>query len=543
MNRKGFISEGRPFFPVGAQVHNSSAYSVEGLNRGFEALKHIHANSVAIPLYWGVVEGQEGIYDFSLVRSIWEEVKARGYKLIFIWFGTWKNGNAKYAPHWVKENPQRFWRVIAQDGSRLNSLSPHCEETKHADMRAFVALTEYLHALDPNKEVLIAIQVQNEPGIMPGAYRDYSETAERAFRSPIPMQLSQFMKDYPNSQISRRWQKNDENTESWISAFDSLAEEAFTAYHISEYVDDIARAGKEKFDILMFTNVWLEQHSWRIPGINYPAGGPVSRTLDIWKWMTPHLDMISPDIYQQTLEGYTEACRDYTREDNALFVPESAPLAEWNSRFLFKALGEYKAIGYFLFGAESILDEEDQVDPSAWPVVGSMQVASALAGGLMRYKQAPTAVIYQDEYSPMQRLEFDHYYALALFTNCHPAGGHNDSDWNWHDQYHKDYRQKQKAEGRRGRGLVIQTSEHEFYVAGDGYRLLFMPKRLITHTLPAHATNEFTLTRSVDYVSVEEGRFDQEGNFHANRNRNGDEVDFGIWVEADTGVVRVRLCP
>jgi hypothetical protein len=55
------------------------------------------------------------------------------------------------------------------------------------------------------------------------------------------------------------------------------------------------------------------------------------------------------------------------------------------------------------------------------------------------------------------------------------------------------------------------------------------------------ASSDFNLVREVGYVSVEEGRFDADGIFVVNKRRNGDEVDFGVWADADVGVVRAKL--
>jgi hypothetical protein len=38
---------------------------------------------------------------------------------------------------------------------------------------------------------------------------------------------------------------------------------------------------------------------------------------------------------------------------------------------------------------------------------------------------------------------------------------------------------------------------------------------------------------------VDEGHFDQNGEYVVDRRRNGGQVGFGIWVEHDSGVVRV----
>ena len=43
-------------------------------------------------------------------------------------------------------------------------------------------------------------------------------------------------------------------------------------------------------------------------------------------------------------------------------------------------------------------------------------------------------------------------------------------------------------------------------------------------------------------VSVDEGHFDKQGKFVADRPRNGDQLSSGVWMEADVGVVRLIAC-
>ena len=50
------------------------------------------------------------------------------------------------------------------------------------------------------------------------------------------------------------------------------------------------------------------------------------------------------------------------------------------------------------------------------------------------------------------------------------------------------------------------------------------------------------LNRLAHHFSVDEGHFDQNSEFVVDRRRNSDEINYGLWVEADTGVVRVIMC-
>ena len=52
---------------------------------------------------------------------------------------------------------------------------------------------------------------------------------------------------------------------------------------------------------------------------------------------------------------------------------------------------------------------------------------------------------------------------------------------------------------------------------------------------------DFHLDRQGHFVTVDEGHFDDEGNYVVDRRRNGDEIDSGAWVEPDVRVVRVVM--
>ena len=91
-----------------------------------------------------------------------------------------------------------------------------------------------------------------------------------------------------------------------------------------------------------------------------------------------------------------------------------------------------------------------------------------------------------------------------------------------------------------GRGLVFQVADNEFYIVGDAIRLYFNRKCKGGHISPLLST-EFLQMRSVNYATLTEGTFDEDGNYCINRYRSGDENDFGVWMSYDVGVVHVEL--
>lgn len=529
---------GKEVFVVGGQAHNSSTYNAE-VGDACYAVKKMGGNTVEIPVYWEEIEPAEGCFDFENIKKVYQKVKENGLYLIFLWFGTWKNGTCKYAPGWVKQDKNRFQRVNTKAGNEIAVLSPHCRETMSADAKAFAKFMEYLSVLDPRKDTVLAVQVENEPGIMNGPERDYGETAEMLFQKPLPKKMLDMLKEFPESPVTKCWEKGGRQTDNWKNAFRRQAGEIFTAYSIADYVNTVAKAGRQKYDTTIYTNSWVDNHRLKLPGSDYPSGGAVGLTLDIWKYVADALDFISPDNYQQTYQGYTDCCACYSRQDNKLFIPESG-LLEWNSRYMFSAVADYKAIGISIFGVESILNE-GEIGEKERAVAESMRILGAVGPGLIRYKEKPMRAVIQEEYAQYQYLEFEHFVGIAYFTNCNPLVGRSVSDWNWHDYHHKEYLEKQRKGNCRGRGIIIQPSEKEFFVAGDGFQLVLLPVDE-EHGFPETAGSTFHLTRSMDFLSIEEGMFLDDGEFQVIRRRNGDEADFGIWVESDTKVVRVCFC-
>jgi len=76
-----------------------------------------------------------------------------------------------------------------------------------------------------------------------------------------------------------------------------------------------------------------------MPGESYPSGGAVTKVLDIYKWFTPHLDVIAPDNYQLDTHNFKRSAPLISREDNPLFMPETI-----GNQNMFHAIAEYNSI-------------------------------------------------------------------------------------------------------------------------------------------------------------------------------------------------------
>ena len=110
------------------------------------------------------------------------------------------------------------------------------------------------------------------------------------------------------------------------------------------FVNKVVEEGKAEYNIPMYVNAWLQQPNMAWPG-TYPSGGPLPQVNDVWRAGAPAIDMLSPDLY---LQYFDEVCERYTRNGNALFIPETRA----NAANALLAFGKYGAIGYSPFGIE-----------------------------------------------------------------------------------------------------------------------------------------------------------------------------------------------
>ena len=327
----------------------------------WKALEATHANSFAVPVYWNVVEPVEGQFDFSAIDSIIDGARERNLRVAILWFASWKNGKSRYTPKWVKRDPQRFQRTVRPDGEEIMVLSPHCQASMEADRKAFCAFMAWLKAKDEAEGTVFTVQIENEPGML-SSDRDYSPLGEAAYQAPVPQSLIAAMQAAPDSNVTAVWQAQGSPTgANWETTFGWYGGEFSTAWAFSHYIDAIAKAGKAIYDIPLYVNVWLGEGMLKTAG-TYPSGGAVLRALllDLWKWSTPHIDLIAPDIYLPDTASYTAMCAGYGRADNPLYIPESSRSGS-NAWHMFAAVGDYDCIGMHVFGIEDVVDEQGAV--------------------------------------------------------------------------------------------------------------------------------------------------------------------------------------
>ena len=523
-----FTVDGKPFYSLGGQVQNTSGYAPKDLERGLAAVHAVGGNTIAVPVYWELIEPEEGVYDLSSVGEVVQACREEGLKLILLWFGTWKNGTMKYAPPYVKADPDRFCRVINEQGERTAVLSSHCKANFDADKAAFCELMAYLRDLDGVEKTVIAVQVENEPGILGGASRDWSPLGDAAMAEPVPAALIAYIQARGCGPVYDVWQGNGaKEAGNWEAVFGDHACEYMTAWSICHYIDAIAAAGKEIYDILMYVNVWLDHNLWNLPGKCVLSGGAVCRVLDIWKCGTRAIDLIAPDNYKADLETYEEVMDFYTRDDNPFYIPESGNTPS-NVLGIFRCVAERASIGNHIFGIEKVIREDGSDEPRMLPITKSLRMLSSVLPLINCYTGTGRIhAMLQNPGMESRRLDLGDWMVLCEFGK----------DGRPTDYLHVDDRNRPDDPGR---GLIFQVGDNEFYLVGDAVRCHFN-RKIKRGRIPQLMMSHDQQDASVNYAVCTEGRFDENGRFVVNRHRNGDENDFGIWLSQDVGVVHIQL--
>jgi hypothetical protein len=335
-----FLVDGKPFIMLGGQVGNFSALP-DRMDRARDAFRAMNLNTVEYPVYWNAIEPEEGKFDFSGFDQILRGVRSQGLRAVLLWFGTWKNGAMDWSPNWVKSDPSRFPRVLDRGGRPIRVLSPHSRATLEADKKAYTTMMKHLREMDETDRTVIMMQVENEPGLL-GSPRDYSPEANKLFSGAVPEKLVTALKKKPGA---------------WKEVFGREAEEAFSAYAVSGYINEVARAGKDVYPLPAYVNVWNGGYgtndNWERfdrPGETYPSGGAVSHMLDLWKANAPAIDAIASDIYHQSPIAYLKILNNYRRPDNPLLIVETGRGIA--ARAFFYAMADFSAIGFGPFGVD-----------------------------------------------------------------------------------------------------------------------------------------------------------------------------------------------
>lgn len=340
----------RPMLMIGGELGNSSASTPEDVKRTFSHLHKLGLNTVLVPVSWELIEPQEGKYDMGTLDAILSEASRNELKVVLLWFGAWKNSMSCYAPEWFKRDVKRFPRAHTSDGKPVEEASSLSKNVLEADKRAFCRVMEYLRDHDAEKQTVIMVQVENEIGMIE-VPRDYSADATRLYQSAVPKQLTDYLKKHQASlhpYLKGKLQPQAKAGANWAQLFgdDIYTEEIFQTWTYATYVEQIAKAGREIYNLPMYVNVALNSRG-RKPG-QYPSGGPLAHLIDLWHCGAPSIDVLGVDIYDKGIKSWLAK---YYLPNNPLFVPEIR-LEDKDAMYALYAFGHHGAMGFCPFSIE-----------------------------------------------------------------------------------------------------------------------------------------------------------------------------------------------
>ncbi len=508
--------DGRPYLILGGELDNSSASSAGFMQPVWPKLAAMHLNTVLTPVYWELIEPQEGKFDFRSVDVLITNARKHNVRLVLLWFGSWKNSMSSYVPAWVKRDPQRFPRAQTSDGKGLEILSALSESNLRTDIRAFTALMKHLRDIDGTKHTVIMIQPENEVGMIPEA-RDHSAAANAAFAAPVPAQLTDYLTQHKDSlapSVREAWQGHGFKTgASWEETFgDGIAtDELFNAWSEGLYTGKVAAAGKAVYPLPMYVNAALIRPG-KQPG-QYPSGGPLPHLFDIWRAAAPAVDMLSPDLY---FPNFAEWASRYVRPDNPYFIPETGRVnAAEMSANAYWAFAKLNAIGFSPYSPEYLSADEQKVLAESYDVLRQMTPLILAAQGSEKIAAIRPPVAFDGTQDlTAQTLTFGNYLFDVHFKLPPPVS--------------TGAREEVPMPGAHG-AMIIQTGADEFVVAGTGMIVMFRTSGIADSI--------------AGIESVWEGHY-VKGAWVPDRCLNGDENNQGRQLNVPAGkfsIFRVRL--
>jgi hypothetical protein len=458
------VVEGKPYLALAGETANTASSSLEYMEPVWPRLVKMNLNTVLVAVAWDWVEPVEGKYDFTLVDGLLAGARKNNLHVIFLWFGSWKNGISSFVPAWVKADQTRFPRVAIKGGKSIEVLSTFSPANLEADTRAYTAFVKHLREVDFEDHTVVMIQMQNEVGVL-GDSRDRSAAAEAAYAQPVPQELMNYLqknKDALYVDLRKLWEATGFPTAGkWEEVFGPgpATEEIFMAWQYARYMEHLTKAGKIQYPLPVFTNTWIVQPEDKGPG-DYPSGGPEPLVIDVWKAGAPSIDINAPDIYLQNFSDWTAR---FHRANNPLFVPESRGDAGGAAN-AFYAIGQHAALGYSPFG----IDNAGRLvalrpDPGAPPPTEIENLP------------LPRAYAVLGQLAPLiLECQASGKIAAAWLNAQHPTQVIDLGDYTLNVDLRRNRRNPSQV-AALGYGIVMAVGRDEYLVAGTDIQITFTP--------------------------------------------------------------------
>lgn len=432
-SRAHLVVSGQPMIILGGELSNSAATSKADIDSVMPRMARLGLNTVLVPAQWDLVEPEEGRYDFSLIDEAIHQARANNLKVVFLWFGAWKNSMSCYAPLWVKRDTHRFPRACGASGRPQEIVTAFSDNLFRADSTVFTRLMRHIRDVDAKEQTVIMLQVENEIGMLESA-RDHCALAETAYRRSVPDDFLRI------KHLTHRgtWQQ--------VLGTGDEADEQFQAYWYARYVERLAHAAKRVYALPLYVNAAMNSRGRR-PG-QYPSAGPLPHLFDIWQGVAKDIDLLSPDIYDT---GFPAWASRYAKPTNALFIPESRCCDNSGVRAIY-TFGAHEAVGFCPFA----------IDQAAAHETGQVSRAYALLREL-----SPLLLSHRGQ-GRVHGVLFDQQQRDSTLTDdgltlpCHHV-----FTLPW------DPRATDGSTWREGGAIIMQLNSMEYIVAGSGVMVEF----------------------------------------------------------------------
>ena len=526
------IADRREGFPIlGGELSNSATTCIEDIDEVMPRMQQLGLNTVLVPAYWELMEPQEGKFDFTLIDRTIQQARNHNLKVVFLWFGAWKNSMSCYAPLWVKQDIRRFPRARTANGKPLEIVSAFSDNVLQADLRAFTALMQHIRDVDADGTVIM-VQIENEIGMLEDA-RDHSPLADAIYKKGVPAELVNYLKKNKKQLhpwLQARLQTLTANAP-WTATFgdDLYTDEIFMAYYYACYVEHLAQVARQVIpDMPLYVNAAMNSRG-RKPG-EYPSAGPLAHLVDLWHCGAPTIDLLAPDIYDT---GFKDWAAQYALPNNQLFIPESRCCENSGVRALY-AFGEHHALGFSPFAIDQASPAETTSITKAYALMRQLQHLQkpAQTWGLLFDQEDRERIIEDDNLM----LTCRHYFTLP-----------------W------DSRATDGTMWPEGGAIVIRLAKNEYVIAGSGVVVSFATKtekqQEEQKTLgedgfvdngnnkqQSIASKPFTGHR-IGIGSIDEVSIDTQG-IHFLRRHNGDQSHQGRHARISVGdwkILHIRL--
>ena len=494
---------GLPCPILGGELSNSAATSVEDIDEVLPRMRALGLNTVLVPAYWEFVEPVEGKFDFTLIDRTIDVARREQLHVVFLWFGVWKNSMSCYAPAWFKQDTKRFPRAMTAEGKQMEIASCFSDNVLQADLKAFSALMRHIREKDPQREVVVMMQIENEIGMLESA-RDHSPLAEKAYKQ-----------------------------ERWAERYgtDEYADEKFMALSYARYVEHLAKAAREIHDMPLYVNAAMNSRGRR-PG-EYPSAGPLAHLIDFWHEGAPSIDMIAPDIYDT---GFKSWCAQYAMPlrpqdggpiKNRLFIPESRCCENSGVRALY-AFGEHQALGFSPFAIDQASPKETKSVTQSYALLQQifnfqLSIFNLKTWGLLFDQEDRERIIDDDGVVMTCR----HYFTLP-----------------W------DPRASDGTTWPEGGAMLIRLGKYDYLLAGSGVVIDFKTPTEKQQTEQkqlgedgfaeaggntAQKANKRFSGKRLGLLSVDEVSIDSDGTMQYLRRHNGDQTHQGRHARISVG--------